>query len=392
MALTNVLFKMLAKVNDEDFLAEHEKILNSECSLKAFIEEDNTHKQVEKVSSVLSILADYKPIESIRQEQPGKFEYNQLKKYIGADIKNGVNNEQAVLLDAYFKQAVDNTEDGQDDTINVIDFMEYDDIVNLFSENDHFEKIDIVVLNMMDDSKDVCFDMVNNSLLSRKSYYARLIVFPDELHQFEVMSFLRNQGLDKDVKIFPLIFHCKPTISGDVCDNVLFGVLFGRFSVLLPPINVYHNTIENIRSILQSISPPRPSVAVIADPKAALVQVHSKSLASGVTYYGLAAEIDKFEQFLQRNSKSQFVNKDRSSNDSMGPSPGEVRTSGSEDVDVNRNSVKDSPSTAVMTIDQSSTSPFKTPSRKVAGNLSGSGRDGKDFLERINNVPEDATS
>ena len=73
MALTNVLFKMLAKVNDEDFLAEHEKILNSECSLKAFIEEDNTHKQVEKVSSVLSILADYKPIESIRQEQPGKF-------------------------------------------------------------------------------------------------------------------------------------------------------------------------------------------------------------------------------------------------------------------------------------------------------------------------------
>ena len=66
----------------------------------------------------------------------------------------------------------------------------------------------------------------------------------------------------------------------------------------------------------------------------------------------------------------------------MGPSPGEVRTSGSEDVDVNRNRVKDSPSTAV-----SSTSPFKTPSRKVEGNLSG--RDGKDFLERI---PEDATS
>ena len=76
----------------------------------------------------------------------------------------------------------------------------------------------------------------------------------------------------------------------------------------------------------------------------------------------------------------------------MGPCPGEVRTSGSEDVDVNRNRVKDSPSTAVMTVDQSSTSPFKTPSRKDAGNVSGSGRDGKDFLERITNVPEEATS
>ena len=74
----------------------------------------------------------------------------------------------------------------------------------------------------------------------------------------------------------------------------------------------------------------------------------------------------------------------------MGPCPGEVRTSGSEDVDVNRNRVKDSPSTAAMTVDQSSTSPFKTPSRKVAGNLSGSDR--KDIVERITNVPKDATS
>ena len=74
----------------------------------------------------------------------------------------------------------------------------------------------------------------------------------------------------------------------------------------------------------------------------------------------------------------------------MGPCPGEVRTSGSEDVDVNRNRVKDSPSTAAMTVDQSSTSPFKTPSRKVAGNLSG--RDRKDIVERITNVPKDATS
>ena len=76
----------------------------------------------------------------------------------------------------------------------------------------------------------------------------------------------------------------------------------------------------------------------------------------------------------------------------MGPCPGEVRTSGSEDVDVNRNRVKDSPSTAAMTVDQSSTSPFKTPSRKVAGNLSGTGKDRKDIVERITNVPNDATS
>ena len=98
---------MLGKVGCDYFLAEHGKILANECSLKSFIEDYNTVKQVEKVGAVLSILAGYKQIEGLRQQYPDKLEEDQLKKYIGAEIKNGVKNDRAVELEAFYKSVVE---------------------------------------------------------------------------------------------------------------------------------------------------------------------------------------------------------------------------------------------------------------------------------------------
>ena len=66
-----------------------------------------TIKEVEKVSSVLIILAGYDDLEKLKQDHPEKFEFEQLALYVGAEVSNGSpKNEQAKRLNRYFKAVV----------------------------------------------------------------------------------------------------------------------------------------------------------------------------------------------------------------------------------------------------------------------------------------------
>ena len=51
---------------------------------------------------------------------------------------------------------------------------------------------DIVVSMMEYENKDLCSHFVNNSLLSKKSHWVRLILLSDEVQQHEVSSYLRS--------------------------------------------------------------------------------------------------------------------------------------------------------------------------------------------------------
>ena len=142
--------------------------------------------QVEKVGAVLSILAGYKQMEGFRQQYP--VEEDQLKKYIGAEIKNGVKNDRAVELEAFYKSVVEGS------VIKSVEvkFVAYEDFEKMCSEKNYFDEDDIVVLMMEYENKDLCFHFVNKSLLSKKSHWARLMLLSDEVQQHEVLSYLRS--------------------------------------------------------------------------------------------------------------------------------------------------------------------------------------------------------
>ena len=384
--INNTMFKMLGKVGCDYFLAEHGKILANECSLKSFIEDYNTVKQVEKVGAVLSILAGYKQIEGLRQQYPDKLEEDQLKKYIGAEIKNGVKNDRAVELEAFYKSVVEGS------VIKSVEvkFVAYEDFEKMCSEKNYFEEDDIVVLMMEYENKDLCFHFVNKSLLSKKSHWARLMLLSDEVQQHEVLSYLRSQEFNQDIAIIPLYFHCKPEISDGISENIQFAVAFGNFSVHLPPIQRYQSSVANICSIVEAISLPEVEhAAVVADAKTPLVQIHSKGLIAEVTYYGIMKRIEKFKDDLQKSFNLPVLVKGKDRSDggsSTNTKEGDDESEGhdeSEGEDVSEVDINSNRSDAVTAQVLSSNDPYKfeTPSRKEIAGSAKSG--GKGFLDRL---------
>ena len=361
--MPNYMFRELGKMDENYFLTVHEKILNNECSLKHFLEEYSMNQQINKVSDVLSILSGYKEYESLVNAYPGRFEHDNIKKYIGADIKNGTKNRQALDLQSYYKFVMEGSEK---DFVKDTNFEKYEDFDQLMEEKKYFHDVDMVVLKMVDDNKDIALSLVNHSLRSEKSKWARLIMLPGEAQQFEILTYLRDQN-EECVKSIPLMFHQNSVLSGDIHENVCFAVLFGRFSELLPPINRYQCSVDGISSIIPSIFPsPVASVVVIADPKATIVQVSSEDVIA-LTYHGTEDVIDKLKTVLKKVSNTQFCIK-------ASPS---IHNAEPLNVDVNSN-VDDAVPTS---------SPFKTPQRKVVIRDGGyTSSSSGNFLDRLENI------
>ena len=71
---------------------------------------------MEKVTSVLSTIAEYRTYENIRMDKPEMFDYDQLKHFFGAEIrKNGFKNKEASRLEDYYNSVVSGSAD--DDNI-----------------------------------------------------------------------------------------------------------------------------------------------------------------------------------------------------------------------------------------------------------------------------------
>ena len=304
MNMTNVLFKALAKVDESYFLAVYKDILADKCSLESCVKHFTTKKEVEKVSSVLIILAGYDDMEKLKQDHPEKFEFEQLELYIGAEVANGIpKNEQAKRLKKYMNSVF-----AGDGTLeNDVQFIEYEGLANLAGDVDFLDKFETIVFLMnKESSKDFMTELIKARIKSEEETLATLISFPSEILQFEVLSLLRNAG--KDLKIFPLLFHGNSCIIGDVAENLTFCVLFGRFSVLSPPLSLFQSSISNLLNVVEKISPPYSSVAQISD--LGFVKVHCESLTRKVTYFGLREEMMKMEASLKKRSKKGFLKSD----------------------------------------------------------------------------------
>ena len=301
MAITNSVFKMLAKVDETYFVAVHRKILMNKCSLQSCVEDYNTNKEVEKVSSVLSILAGFKDIEDIRNEHPGRFESNQLISYIGADIINGNPNDQAKKMKKYYHSVVS----GEEEKLEKISFVEYEKLENIFVKEE-IKTSGIIIFQMKQEaSMGFVAELIRRSTQLDEDFNATLITFPTEAFQFDVLSFLRSHAKSKDAKfrIVPLLFHGNNYIKDGVVENVKFAVLFGKFVVLSPPLNVDHGSISNLNLVVNKICPPGSSVAVISDINVPLVKIHSEALSANITYIGGRKEMKKFEASLLKRSR-----------------------------------------------------------------------------------------
>ena len=58
-------------------------------------------------------------------------------------------------------------------------------------------------------------------------------------------------------------------------ENMSFGILFGKFSVLIPPLKRAYRNLDNLSEIVASICPPEAKVALVTDSGIPLIKIHT---------------------------------------------------------------------------------------------------------------------
>ena len=299
LPITNKLFNQLGKTDETYFLSGHGKVLSGEISLKCLIAEFGNIIKLEKVVATLCVIAGHKTYESIKLVFPGKFEQDQIKLFIGSEIKpDKTMNENALRLEKYYN-AVKNKEPNALQTL--LELNEFTDLKEL-KDASLFSQFNTIVLLMSKDVSEICLEIADYVIKSEDSRVSAILVFSSEALQFQFLSFLRSKDLTllKNYHVSPIVISCEVKVQRNIEENVSFGVIFGKIDKFKSPVKIYQNSISNLKEIVESVSPPGGATLVVAD-QLPLVKVHSAELSGKVAYYGSKTEIYKFKGLLAKD-------------------------------------------------------------------------------------------
>ena len=289
--MSNVLFKLLGMSSENYFVQNFKKVLNSEVSLKTLLDEFQDSMKVQKVCGVLSIVAGYKSYETIKEQNPGKFEYEQMKHFIGAEMKGEKKNTKAILLDDYFKSVKASDVEPQVPE----QFVECSDISTILSSEDLYNKYDTIFVGMKVFNKELCTSIIGQILRSPKPAHAVLLVFPREANHYQVLTHLRSQSVAMltTFQVIPLLFNKEVNSTENVIENISYAILFGKITILSPPLKVHYNSLSQLTSIVECISPLKSSVAVLCDQGVSCPKIYLKDSDRKVKYYAPKSELLK---------------------------------------------------------------------------------------------------
>ena len=333
-------------------------------SLKTVVGGFQTHTEVEKVYSVLIKISGFVSQAQLLLEYPGKFDKARMMKYIGAELKDDLKNDQASLLYDYWQKT---TRDKFKEYEDPVSFEEINEVKEVLERKHDLDNYDFLVLNLKQGQQDLCMEVMLTVMRSPKLFIAALFVFPLESLQFETLTCLRNMYLGEmeKVKILPVYFNSlKQKIEGEMCENLEFGILFGKFSILLPPLKRSYSSICYISEIVEKICPPLSKIAMISDEGLQMIQVHSSELEQKVRYFGAKSDLSKFKALLAKDKTLH-----RSVSGGQGMTPSTSADSSSKSQPAETNSSRDGfevcfPSNLLRTrksSDESTTSPYKIP-------------------------------
>ena len=85
----------------------------------------------------------------------------------------------------------------------------------------------------------------------------------------------------------PLSFNSelKKGVAHRIGENIKFGLLFGKFTLLKSPLMVHYSDLSQLISVVESICPPLHQVGVISDPGLSPIKVHNQDLEWRVNYF-----------------------------------------------------------------------------------------------------------
>ena len=301
MAIQHGLFKLLAKCTEEFFLSRYEQVLKAEISLKDVAEEYKLIMGVEKVYTALEVIAQEK-VEDIKKKNPGKFDFERMKVFLGASVVKNKKNEKAQQLQDYYTIMSSSSEVEYESPVQM---KPLDHPSAVFGSEDVVKNTDMLIYIMKDKNVDtigaISF-IINCVVGGEKIFHAALLLFPSEADYFETVCYLRSQQAATSqipgFKLFPLIFRKETSCTGVIVENVSYALLFGKFCILDSSLVVLYDNIQQLSNVVKSICPKKGTVGLVCDKGVPMIKIHSPDVDIKVTYYGDPKEISKFEKKL----------------------------------------------------------------------------------------------
>ena len=173
--MTNEVFNKLAKCDEKYFVNASDQVVAGVVSLKTVVGGFQTHTEVEKVYSVLIKISGFVSQAQLLLEYPGKFDKARMMKYIGAELKDDLKNDQASLLYDYWQKT---TRDKFKEYEDPVSFEEINGVNEVLEKKDDLDNYDFLCLNLKQGQQDLCMEVMLTVMRSPKLFIAALFYFP----------------------------------------------------------------------------------------------------------------------------------------------------------------------------------------------------------------------
>ena len=316
MRITNILLRRLGKVTEKYFIENYEQVIKNKISLRELTENFLETVEVEKVYSSLSLISNFASVEALITAHPGKFEFKKMITFIGAVWSKTSRNELGARLEKYHDSVV---ADSGEEFENPVEFVAYQDIKKVFDDEDISKKSDLIIFVMSDLDKNVIGDIIAEVLGGVKEFHAAVLVFARERDYFDVLTYLRSQesttSLIKDFKLVPLLFKVDPKSKEEVVENVMYGLVFGKLTLLKSPFVVNYGDLCQLRKVVESTCPAKKQIALVCGLGVPSIKLHGPDFDKKVTYYASELEILRFKKKLAADKTPVVVEETLSDND-----------------------------------------------------------------------------
>ena len=297
--LTKEKFRQLGRCNPDYFAEHYDEVLSNEISLADLLKESADFNAMERTLIAASQIVGHDDIKSLKKNYPDKFEENNLKKYIGAEVYGKKKNRQGLMLKNYVKSV----KEGRvvQDPIVLEEIRSVSDV-----GGDKLDNFDVLVYNSPKTWRPEYIKyLVDYAGSSPKSHLAVLIIFSTESHLQQVLNSktLNFWKEDKPEFMVSQILFDKSIgriETGVVQENLTFGVLFGKVYIFNDLVSYQRGPVESeLNKVVSKVCAPSAKVAYITGGDSNMIRVHPtppESLDKEVTYFAPKVDLDRFRQ------------------------------------------------------------------------------------------------
>ena len=273
------LLSRLAKVDQEYFKNHIEKVMKTEISLKQLIEDYEKFVEYGKTLQVLCKIACCENINHVKDKYSGKFDQEVIEKYAGAEVGEN-QNQNGTLLEHYYESVI--AADTNDQVSSPVSWSSEEDL-DSFIKN-QLGAFDVSVVKIKTEDPDVIVGiadivMKRNEEMARRGMVKNevnvvLVLFPTEDFYSQAYQYLKNLKHTEDFAAIPIHFDGDKKVLDEVCENLLFGLLFGCIKIFYPPLMRYNKDLAtNLRKVVAQVCPPNGKAAFFSESE--LVCIHS---------------------------------------------------------------------------------------------------------------------